>query len=80
MKICGGKDPMCGENNTICMRRAVGIKIMPTGVKPERFLAGFAWQDTIWRRGELLSQVPLALLPCCLPDEHPQKSSRSNCS
>ena len=37
--------------------RNVGIKIMPTGVKPERFLAGFAWQDTIWRRGELLSQA-----------------------
>ena len=38
--------------------RDVGIKIMPTGVKPERFLNGFGWQDTIWRRGELLSQVP----------------------
>ena len=37
--------------------RDVGIKIMPTGVKPERFLNGFGWQDTIWRRGELLSQV-----------------------
>ncbi|CAL5223978.1 g6589 [Coccomyxa viridis] len=36
--------------------RDVGIKIMPTGVKPERFLNGFGWQDTIWRRGELLSQ------------------------
>ena len=40
--------------------RNVGIKIMPTGVKPERFLAGFAWQDTIWRRGELLSQASSA--------------------
>ena len=37
--------------------RDVGIKIMPTGVKPERFLNGFGWQDTIWRRGELMSQV-----------------------
>jgi trehalose-6-phosphate synthase len=37
--------------------RNVGIKIMPTGVKPERYLNGFGWQDTIWRRGELLSQV-----------------------
>ena len=37
--------------------RNVGVKIMPTGVKPERFLSGFAWQDTIWRRGELLSQA-----------------------
>lgn len=37
--------------------RDVGIKIMPTGVKPERFLNGFGWQDTIWRRGELLSQA-----------------------
>ncbi|CAL8463619.1 g3153 [Coccomyxa elongata] len=36
--------------------RNVGIKIMPTGVKPERYLNGFGWQDTIWRRGELLSQ------------------------
>lgn len=37
--------------------RNVGIKIMPIGVKPERYLNGFGWQDTIWRRGELLSQV-----------------------
>jgi trehalose 6-phosphate synthase/phosphatase len=37
--------------------RNVGIKIMPTGVKPERYLNGFGWQDTIWRRGELLSQA-----------------------
>ncbi|KAK9815725.1 hypothetical protein WJX72_008591 [[Myrmecia] bisecta] len=36
--------------------RNVGVKIMPTGVKPERFLGGFEWGDTIWRRGELLSQ------------------------
>ena len=43
--------------------RDVGIKIMPTGVKPERFLNGFGWQDTIWRRGELLSQVT-SLHPC----------------
>ena len=37
--------------------RNVGVKIMPTGVKPERFLGAFKWQDTIWRRGELKSQV-----------------------
>ena len=37
--------------------RNVGVKIMPTGVKPERILSGFEWQDTIWRRGELKSQV-----------------------
>lgn len=43
--------------------RDVGIKIMPTGVKPERFLNGFGWQDTIWRRGELLSQVRSWLKP-----------------
>lgn len=33
--------------------RDVGIKIMPTGVKPERYLGGLEWPDTIWRRGEL---------------------------
>ncbi len=37
--------------------REVGVKIMPTGVKPERFLGGFDWGDTQWRRGELVSQV-----------------------
>lgn len=50
--------------------RDVGIKIMPTGVKPERFLNGFGWQDTIWRRGELLSQVTslhLVDLPLPIP-------------
>jgi trehalose 6-phosphate synthase/phosphatase len=36
--------------------RDVGIKIMPTGVKPERLLAGFGWSDTKWRRGELAAQ------------------------
>jgi trehalose 6-phosphate synthase/phosphatase len=29
---------------------------MPTGVRPERFLAGFAWDEFKWRRGELLHQ------------------------
>ena len=43
----------------------MGVKIVPMGVKPERFLSGFAWQDTIWRRGELLSQARRALLPSC---------------
>ena len=37
--------------------RHVGIKILPTGVSPERFLSALHWEDTIWRRGELLSQV-----------------------
>ena len=45
--------------------RNVGVKIMPTGVKPERFLSGFAWQDTIWRRGELLSQARRVLFLSC---------------
>ena len=36
--------------------RDVGIKIMPTGVKPERLLAACAWSDTIWRIGELQAQ------------------------
>ena len=33
--------------------RSVGLKIMPTGVKPERFLSAVSWPDTAWRRGEL---------------------------
>ena len=37
--------------------RNVGVKILPTGVKPERLLAALEWQDTVWRRGELLDQV-----------------------
>ncbi|GAB4813526.1 hypothetical protein N2152v2_000572 [Parachlorella kessleri] len=36
--------------------RDVGIKIMPTGVKPERLLSAFGWDNTIWRRGELAAQ------------------------
>lgn len=36
--------------------REVCIKIMPTGVKPERLLGAFAWADTRWRRGELRAQ------------------------
>ena len=39
--------------------RDIGVKIMPTGVNPDRFLSGFEWEDTIWRRGELLTQVVL---------------------
>ena len=35
----------------------IAVKIMPTGVNPDRFLDGFTSDDTIWRRGELLSQV-----------------------
>jgi len=36
--------------------RDVGIKVMPTGVKPQRLLDAYAWPDTAWRRGELLEQ------------------------
>jgi trehalose 6-phosphate synthase/phosphatase len=36
--------------------RDVGIKIMPTGVKPERLLGACSWPDTAWRRGELAAQ------------------------
>lgn len=36
--------------------RDVGIKIMPTGVKPERLLSAYTWPDTIWRIGELQAQ------------------------
>lgn len=36
--------------------RDVGIKIMPTGVKPERLLDACSWPDTAWRRGELAAQ------------------------
>lgn len=37
--------------------RNVGVKIMPTGVNPDRFREGFNWEDTKWRRGELVDQV-----------------------
>lgn len=33
--------------------RNVGVKIMPTGVQPQRFLDALQWEDTVWRRGEL---------------------------
>lgn len=33
--------------------RNVGVKIMPTGVQPQRFLDALKWEDTVWRRGEL---------------------------
>ncbi|KAF8070915.1 TPS5 [Scenedesmus sp. PABB004] len=36
--------------------RNVGIKIMPTGVNPQRLLEGFSWPEFQWRRGELVSQ------------------------
>ncbi|KAF6264985.1 trehalose-6-phosphate synthase/phosphatase [Scenedesmus sp. NREL 46B-D3] len=35
--------------------RNVGIKIMPTGVNPQRLLEGFSWPEFKWRRGELVS-------------------------
>ena len=37
--------------------RHVGVKIMPTGVNPERFRSGLLWDNTKWRRGELMDQV-----------------------
>ncbi|KAK9853916.1 hypothetical protein WJX84_012449 [Apatococcus fuscideae] len=36
--------------------RYICVKIMPTGVNPERFLDAFSWSDTTWRLGELRSQ------------------------
>ncbi|KAG2439617.1 hypothetical protein HXX76_004969 [Chlamydomonas incerta] len=36
--------------------RTVGIKIMPTGVNPKRYLDGFSWDEFKWRRGELVAQ------------------------
>nr|AKA43768.1 trehalose-6-phosphate synthase [Dunaliella viridis] len=36
--------------------RTVGIKIMPTGVNPKRYLDGFSWDEFKWRRGELEAQ------------------------
>ena len=38
--------------------RDVGVKIMPTGVNPNRYLTGFEWNNTKWRIGELVNQVP----------------------
>ncbi|DBA83832.1 hypothetical protein WJX77_001850 [Trebouxia sp. C0004] len=35
--------------------RDIGVKIMPTGVNPDRFLDSFG-DDTLWRREELLNQ------------------------
>lgn len=45
--------------------RDIGVKIMPTGVNPDRFLEGFTWDDTLWRRGELLTQVCISPLSTC---------------
>ena len=36
--------------------RDIGVKIMPTGVNPDRFLDNFG-DDTLWRREELSNQV-----------------------
>ncbi|KAG2502215.1 hypothetical protein HYH03_000701 [Edaphochlamys debaryana] len=36
--------------------RTVGVKIMPTGVNPGRYLDGFSWDEFKWRRGELVAQ------------------------
>lgn len=36
--------------------RNVGIKIIPTGVNPQRLLGGFQWSKFQWRRGELRAQ------------------------
>ena len=45
--------------------RDIGVKIMPTGVNPDRFLNGFTSDDTLWRRSELLSQVCDQKLQAC---------------
>ncbi|MEW5315842.1 MAG: hypothetical protein WDW38_007244 [Sanguina aurantia] len=37
--------------------RTIGIKIMPTGINPQRYLSGFEWDDYKWRRGELAAQL-----------------------
>ena len=37
--------------------RSVGLKIMPTGINPPRFLSALAWPDTAWRAGELVAQL-----------------------
>jgi len=47
--------------------RNVGVKIMPTGVDPARFQQAFDWEDTKWRRGELVSQVLSSHPPPCHP-------------
>ncbi|GAX81965.1 hypothetical protein CEUSTIGMA_g9393.t1 [Chlamydomonas eustigma] len=36
--------------------RTVGLKIMPTGVNPQRYVDGFEWDEFKWRRGELAAQ------------------------
>ena len=51
----------------------MGVNILPTGVKPERFLSGFAWQDTIWRRGELLLQTHAHATWSCCPTPPEQR-------
>mmetsp|Transcript_6377 Transcript_6377/g.19782 ORF Transcript_6377/g.19782 Transcript_6377/m.19782 type:complete len:833 (-) Transcript_6377:104-2602(-) len=33
--------------------RTVGLKIMPTGLNPQRYVDGFKWDEFKWRRGEL---------------------------
>ena len=48
--------------------RDVGIKIMPTGVKPERFLNGFGWQEHhLAQRGAAVSGDQLAVCSPCIP-------------
>lgn len=37
--------------------RDVHLKILPTGVQPERFIGGFQWAETKWRIGELKDQL-----------------------
>ena len=43
----------------------MGVEIVPMGVKPERFLSGFAWRDTIWRRGRCCRRHARCLLHSC---------------
>ncbi|KAG1664974.1 hypothetical protein FOA52_001986 [Chlamydomonas sp. UWO 241] len=36
--------------------RKVGLKIMPTGLNPQRYVDGFEWDEFKWRKGELSAQ------------------------
>ena len=36
--------------------RKVYVTISPTGVQPDRLLECYSWDDTVWRKGELMNQ------------------------
>ena len=36
--------------------RKVYVVILPTGVQPERLLECYSWDDTVWRKGELMNE------------------------